>query len=45
MGMADISFSDAEPFEHIDNTPSTESLNWNLVKTGQAVLEKETFKD
>ena len=25
MGMVDILFNDAEPFEQIDNTPSTQS--------------------
>ena len=45
MGMAAILFNDAEWFEQIDNTPSTEVLMWYLVKTGQAVLEKKTFKD
>ena len=45
MGMVDILFSDAEPFEQIDNTISTKSPVWNLVKIGQAVSEKKTFKD
>ena len=40
--MVGILFNDAEPFEQIDNTPSTESPN--LVKTGQAV-SKKTCKD
>ena len=38
-------FNDAEPFEQIDNTPSTEGQTWKLVKTGQVVSEKKTFKD
>ena len=45
MGMVDILFNDAEQFEQTDNTPSTESPVWNLVKIGQAVSEKKTFKD
>ena len=44
MGMVDILFNDAELFEQID-TPLTESPVWNLVKIGQAVSEKKTFKD
>ena len=44
MGMEDIFFNDAEPFEQINNTSSTESPMRNLVKTGQAV-SKKTFKD
>ena len=44
MGMAAISFNDAEPFEQNVNIPSTEGPMWNLVKIGQVVLEK-TFKD
>ena len=32
-------------FEQIDNTPLMEDPMWNLVKTGQAVSEKKTFKD
>ena len=44
MGMTDISFNDAAPFEQTDNTPSTESPIRNLVKIGQAV-SKMTFKD
>ena len=43
--MVDILFNDAETFEIIDNAPSTESPIWNLVKVGQAVSEKKTFKD
>ena len=41
--MAAILFN--EPFEQIDNTPSTEGQTWNLVKIGQANSEKKTFKD
>ena len=44
MGKADILLNDAYLFEQIDNTPSTESPMWNLVKIGQAVSEKKTFK-
>ena len=40
-----ILFHGAEPFEQIFNTPSMEGPMWNLVKTGQAVSEKKTFKD
>ena len=40
-----ILFGGAEPFEQIDNTPSIEGLMWNLVKIGQDVSEKKTFKD
>ena len=43
MGMAAILFNNGEPFEQTDNTPSTEDLMWNLVKTGQAVSEKNTL--
>ena len=35
-----ILFSDAELFEQIDNTLSTEGPMWNLVKIAQAVSEK-----
>ena len=45
MGMAAILFRDAKPFEQIINKPSTEGPMWNLVKIGQMVSEKETFKD
>ena len=45
MGMADILLNDAEPFEHIDNTFSTEGPMWNLVTIGQATSEKKTFQD
>ena len=40
MGMATILFSNAEPIEQIDNTPSTEGHMWNLMKISQAVSEK-----
>ena len=43
--MVDTLFNDAESFEQIDNTPSTESPMWNLIIIGQTVLEKKTFKD
>ena len=45
MGMVDILFNNAKPFEKIDNTSSTEIPMWNLVNSGQAVSEKEMFKD
>ena len=45
MGMAAILFNGAEPFEQIVNIPSTEGPMWNLVKIGQVVSEKKTFKD
>ena len=45
MGMATVLFNSAEPFEQIDNTPSTEGPMWNLVEIGQAVSEKKIFKD
>ena len=44
MGTAAIFFKDAEPFEQNANTPPTEGPMWNLVKTGQVILEKKTFK-
>ena len=37
--------NDPEPFEQTDNMPSTEGPKCNLVKIGQAVSEKKTFKD
>ena len=45
MGMTAILLNDAEPLEQIDNMPSTEGTKCNLVKIGQAVSEKKTFKD
>ena len=45
MGMAAISFTDAEPFEQSVNIPSTEGPMWNLVKSGQVVSEKKTLKN
>ena len=39
-----ILFNGAEPFEQIDNTPSTEGSMWNLMKNGHAVSEN-TEKD
>ena len=45
MSTEDILLNDAEPFEQTDNMPSTEGPRWNLVKIGQAVSEKKTFKD
>ena len=43
--MAAILCIDAEPFEHIDNTPSTGGPVCNLVKKCYAVSEKKTFKE
>ena len=40
-----ILFNDAEWFEQIKNMPSTEGPKCNLLKIGQAVSEKKTFKD
>ena len=44
MGIADILFNETELFEQIDNTSSTESPMWNLMKISQAVSAKKTFK-
>ena len=44
MGMATILFNGAEQHEQIANIPLTEGNMWNLVKNGQAVSEKKTFK-
>ena len=43
--MAAIWFNGAKQFEQIDNISSTEGPIWSLLKTGQAVSEKKTFKD
>ena len=43
--MAAILSYGVDPFEQIINIPLTEGLIWNLVKIGQAVSEKKTFKD
>ena len=43
--MAAILFNVVEPFEQTINIPLTEDSIWNLVKTGQVVSEKKTFKD
>ena len=43
--MAAVLLNDAEPFEQIVNTLSTEGPVWNLVKNAHAVSEKETFKN
>ena len=45
MGMVAILFNGAEPFEQIDNTPLTEGVVWNLIKTDQVVSDKKTFKN
>ena len=44
MGMAAILFNGAKPFEEIVSIPSTEGSMWNLVRIGQALSEKNTFK-
>ena len=44
MGMTAILFNGAESFEQSVNIPLTDGPMWNLVKTGQEVLEKKTFK-
>ena len=38
-------FNGAERFEQIINIPSTEGPMWKMVKIGQPVSEKKTFKD
>ena len=43
-GHCGILCKSVEPFEQIVNIPLTEGPMWNLVKIGQAVSEKETFK-
>ena len=43
LGMADILFNGAEPFEQIVNTPLKQGPMWNLVKLGAAVSEKTKF--
>ena len=45
IGMVDILFNDAGPFEQIDYTLSTENPMWNLMKVGPVVSEKKTLKD
>ena len=45
MGMSAILFNNAEPFEQIDNKPSTEGPMGNLKKIDRDVSEKKTFKD
>ena len=45
MGMTAILFNDAELLEQSVNILSTEGPMWNLVKIGQVVSEKKTFKD
>ena len=47
IGMVDILFNDAGPFEQIDYTPSTENPMWNLMKVGPVVSKKKkkTLKD
>ena len=42
---AAILFNAANSFEQINNILPTEGPMWNLVKTGQAVSEEDTFKD
>ena len=43
--MTAILFNDVEGFEQIDDMPSTEGPKCTLMKIGQAVSEKKTFKD
>ena len=43
--MVIILFNSVKPFEQTVTIPSTEDSMWNLVKTGQMVSEKKTFKD
>ena len=45
MGMSAVFFNDAKPFEQSVNIPSTKGLMRSLVKIGQVVSEKKTFKD
>ena len=45
MGIAAILFNAAEPFEQFVNNPSTEGSMRNLMKIGQTVSDKKTFKD
>ena len=45
MGIVAILLTCANHLEQIVNIPSIEGPMWNLVKTGQAVSEKTTFKD
>ena len=45
MGMTTILFNNAERLEQTDKMPWTEGPKCNLVKIGQAVSEKKTFKD
>ena len=44
MGMAAILFNDAEPFEQIGNTLSTDCPMWNLVRIAQVVSKEKTLK-
>ena len=44
MGMADILFNGAEPFEQIVNIPSTEDSMWNLLKKISQTISEKTFK-
>ena len=43
--MAAILFKGLDPFEQIVNIPLTEGPKSSLVKTGQAVSEKNMYKD
>ena len=45
MRVAVILFNDVKPFEQSVNIPPTERPLWNLVKIGQVVLQKKTFKN
>ena len=44
MDIADILFNEADLFEQIDNTSSTESPMWNLVKISQALNRRPSMK-
>ena len=43
--MVAILFNNEEPFEEIDNIPSTENPTLNLAKNGQAVSENKLLKN
>ena len=43
MDMATILFNDAEQFEQINNTPSTDGPVWNHGTTNQAISDKQTY--
>ena len=45
MGMAAILFNGAEPFQQIDNYPSTDGPKWNLEKLLKLFSKKKMFKN